>query len=214
MHEHELEIYTGLEADYIPKSSENFATLKEYLKLDYVIGSVHLVVKGEDQENLWFIDGPKSEIYDEGINKVFGGNAKEAVKAYWHQLNMMIEKESFDIVGHLDKIKMHNKNRFFCESDTWYQALVNETLSLISQKDFLVEINTRGLYKKRSDSLFPGIEIINMMKKRNINVVLSSDAHQPNEISLYFKEAVETLKQCGYKAYYIYSSSKWLEMQL
>lgn len=213
-HASEIEIYTALEADYIPNSSEDFLSLKQSLNLDYIIGSVHLVINGTLQDNLWFIDGPKAEIYDDGINSVFNGDAKKAVTAYWHQVNKMVENERFDIVGHLDKIKMHNKNRYFLESDKWYQDLVKETVSLIAEKDLMVEINTRGLYKKRSDSLFPGDNIIRVLKEKSIKTVLNSDAHQPGEISLYFNEAVEILKQSGYKCTYVYSDNQWVEFPL
>lgn len=210
----DIEIYTALEADYIPNSSEDFLALKKSLNLDYIIGSVHLVSNDTLHDNLWFIDGPKAEIYDDGIKSVFEGDAKKAVTAYWHQVNKMVENESFDVVGHLDKIKMHNKNRYFHESDEWYQDLVKETVSLIAEKDLIVEINTRGLYKKRSDSLFPGDNIIRMLKEKNIKIILSSDAHQPGEISLYFNEALKIIKQSGYKCTYVYSDNQWIEFSL
>ncbi len=207
----ELEVHLALEADFIPGINESFAKLKERLKLDYIIGSVHLVGNLPIKDQLWFIDGPRYETYDEGIKRVFGGNVRKAVTAYWHQLNQMIEKEEFDIIGHLDKIKMHNKNRWFDEKGTWYEALIDETIDLIAQKDLLVEINTRGIYKKRSDDLFPGKEIIRKMNKKGVKIVISSDAHHPSEISLLFKEAKDTIKQCGYSNQWIFSESSWVD---
>lgn len=207
----ELEVLMALEADYIPGLNESFAELKERLSLDYIIGSVHLVGNFPKRDQLWFIDGPKYEIYDEGINRVFEGNARKAVTAYWHQVNHMIENEEFDIIGHLDKIKMHNKNRWFEEDETWYQSLVDETIDLIAQKDLLVEINTRGIYKKRSNDLFPNKEIMRKLNKKSVRIVLSSDAHHPSEISLGFMEALDTIKECGYSNLWVYSDLSWVE---
>lgn len=205
----QLEVFLALEADYIPGMNESFKELKGRLSLDYIIGSVHLVGSSPVRDQLWFIDGPRYETYDEGIRKMFAGNIKKAVTLYWHQVNQMIENEEFDIVGHLDKIKMHNKGRWFDENADWYIQLIDETLDLIAQKNLMVEINTRGIYKKRSTSFFPGKEIITKLNQKGIRVVLSSDAHNPSEISLCFNEALITLKECGYTDVWIYSDSVW-----
>lgn len=211
-YEEQLSIWCSMEADYVPGMSESLEQLKIKNKLDYVIGSVHLVRKNLQDDNLWFIDGPIPEIYDQGIEDIYEGDAKKAVTAYWHQVNNMIESETFDVIGHLDKIKMHNKGRWFDENSDWYTNLVNETISLIAEKDILVEVNTRGIYKGRSDSLFPGDYILAQLKKRNIKIVLSSDAHKPNEISLYFDEALKTLQQIGFSSIWIYDKDCWFEL--
>lgn len=206
-----LSIWCSMEADYVPGMSESLEQLKLQNNLDYIIGSVHLVRKNLLDDDLWFIDGPFLEIYDQGIEAIYEGDAKKAVTAYWHQVNNMIEGENFDVIGHLDKIKMHNKGRWFDENSDWYTNLVNETISLIAERDILVEVNTRGIYKGRSESLFPGNKILKQLKDRNIRIVLSSDAHKPNELSLYFNEALNTLQQIGFSSIWIYDKDGWCE---
>jgi len=208
-----LEILLALEADYIPGISTGFSTLKKDLGLDYIIGSVHLV-RNDHPDKLWFIDGPRRETYDNGLNELFGGDIRKGVTSYWHQINRMLEEETFDIIGHLDKIKMHNQGRWFSEEESWYTRLVNETIALIAEKDVVVEVNTRGLYKGRSESLFPGEYILRLMNERKIPVTPSSDAHQPQELSMYFEEAVTSIKGCGYRALNVFSDGKWIEMPL
>ncbi len=149
-----IKLYRALEMDYIHGISEDFGYWKKQCKTDYLIGSVHLV-KPPNDTGLWFTDGPKYEAYDKGLNKFFGGDIKKAVKTYYHQMNEMISTQKFDIVGHIDKIKMHNKGRYFIEDEAWYQKLVDECLELIYEKDLIVEVNTRGIYKKRFPGLFP-----------------------------------------------------------
>lgn len=212
----QIAVFKGLEADYIPGVSESFNSLKQDFKLDYIIGSVHLILSSSESssfspDQLWFIDGPKRETYDHGINKIYKGDVQKAITAYWHQVNGMIENEAFDVVGHFDKIKMHNQGRWFSEEAPWYRALWQETIQLIAERKLLVEVNTRGLYKKRSDSLFPGPEILKELNKLGVGIVISSDAHAPNEISLLFREALDTLKECGYSSSWIYNSSTWVE---
>jgi len=38
------------------------------------------------------------------------------------------------VVGHMDKIKMHNSAKpYFSEEDPWYRAQVEETLDLVAR---------------------------------------------------------------------------------
>lgn len=192
-----IDIYCSMEMDFIPGIVKDFKKTKKELGLDYMIGSVHLV--GNDIDKLWFIDGSKVETYDEGLNNYFCGDIKKGVKSFFYQYNEMIETEEFDIVGHFDKIKMHNRDRYFLEEDKWYRDLLMETLTLIKEKSLIVEVNTRGIYKKRSSDFYPSTWILPIMHEMNIPVVISSDAHLPNELTMCFEEAEKALKAAGYK---------------
>jgi histidinol-phosphatase (PHP family) len=209
----QIKLYRALEMDFIPGISEDFDYWRKQLELDYLIGSVHLV-KPENRDELWFIDGPKREIYDAGLQKYFGSDIRKAVKTYYHQLNRMMESQHFEIVGHVDKIKMHNQNRYFTEDESWYRQLVNETLDLIRQKDLVVEVNTRGMYKKRADRLFPDDETLKTLKDLDIPVLISSDAHQPSELNLLFDYAQKRLLNLGFGAVAFFENGNWHERPL
>ena len=65
-----IKIYLGLEMDYVPGMLEDFSSLIEQGQLEYTIGSVHLIPASntpQGDENLWFIDGPRWERYDERV---------------------------------------------------------------------------------------------------------------------------------------------------
>ena len=49
------------------------------------------------------------------------------------------------------------------------------------------------MYKKRSDSLFPDHQTLKRVKELNIPVIISSDAHHPDEINNLFDDAVKHL---------------------
>lgn len=194
-----IQILLALEIDYIPGITKQFSEFKNQGNLDYVIGGVHLI-KNQNQEELWFIDGPLQEKYDDGLKSVFKGHARKGVEAYYNQLIEMIATQQPDIIAHLDKIKMHNKERFFSIEEKWYKDLVWKTLKYISDEtNCIVEINTRGLYKKRCDTFFPGPDILEQIFHLNIPITLSSDAHKPEELNKYYKEALELLKDIGFK---------------
>lgn len=189
-----LEILVGLEADYIPGVSECFAVTKEKYHLDYLIGGVHLVGHSANPEELWFIDGPKWEIYDEGLMKFFNGDIRKAVRCFFDQTNQMIEHEAFDIIAHFDKIKMHNRDRYFHEDEDWYCKLALETLDLIHQKGLVMEINTRGIYKKRYNGFYPSPWLMKEAHKMGVPMIISSDAHHYSELTLEFDSAEQAIR--------------------
>lgn len=207
-YKNQINIYRALEMDFIPRMSENFDYWSKECKTDYLIGSVHLVSPGEGMP-LWFTDGPDPKIYDQGIQDFFGGDVKNAVKAFFHQTNQMIETQNFDIIGHFDKIKMHNADRFFSEKDKWYRDLLDETIDLIKSKNLIVEINTRGIYKKRSDKLFPDGYALKKVKEFGLPIIVSSDAHQPDEINSLFNFTIDYLRKLGFKEMMKFTEGFW-----
>ena len=207
----ELNIFLALEIDFIPGITYGFDRFNLIAGLDYIIGGVHLL-KHPTKPDLWFIDGPRQEIFDDGLKTIFGGDIKLAVKTYWKQVRQMISTQNFNIVAHLDKIKMHNKNRFFTEDEPWYQKELIETLQLIAQKGLIIEVNTRGIYKGRSDELFPGIDALKKILDFGIPITLSSDAHKPEEISNYFTEARGILKKIGFTKLMLITTKGWVEV--
>lgn len=192
-----VKVRCGLEADYIPTVTEPFGTTRQRYGLDYIIGGVHLVGNTPNPDEIWFIDGPNYEVYDEGLQRLFGNDIKLAVKTFYRQTNEMIENEEFDIIAHFDKIKMHNRSRYFTEDEKWYRDLALETLNLIAERGLIMEINTRGIYKKRCPDLYPSPWLIKEAVKKNIPMMISSDAHHRSELTLEFGTATQALLAAG-----------------
>ena len=187
----------SLECDFIPDMTVDFADRQSVNGLDYLIGGVHLV-RPPHGDGLWFIDGPKQETYDEGLRNLFDNNIKLAVTTFWEQTFEMLETQKMDIIAHFDKIKMHNRNRFFTEDEKWYKVLADKAIQLIKRHDVIVEVNTRGLYKGRSDSFYPSTELLMKARKADIPVLISSDAHKADELTLFVPEALAEIERCGY----------------
>jgi histidinol-phosphatase (PHP family) len=202
-----IQVFLSVEYDFVPVVSDDIKLLNDSLNPDYVIASVHLVRNSSNGE-LWFIDGPDSN-YISGIEKVFNNDIKAGVENYYRQIQQMATTIKPDIIGHLDKIKMNNKNRFFTQDEPWYRNLVLETLEIIALSGCIVEVNTRGIYKKRSPSLFPEEWVLKEMLSRKIPVTISSDAHSPLELCMCFKDAINTLLQVGYKNIKVFDKGLW-----
>ena len=207
-----IDIYCALEADYLPGASEPFAVTKEKYHLDYLIGGVHLVGQSANPDEIWFIDGPKWEVYDEGLQKFFDGDIRCAVRRFFEQSNEMIENEQFDIIAHFDKIKMHNRDRYFHEDEPWYRKLALETLDLIREKGLVMEINTRGIYKKRYNGFYPSPWLMEEACKMGVPAIISADAHHFSEITLEFDAAEEALRKAGYRSVVNFKDGNWIEV--
>lgn len=205
----QIKLFLGFEFDYVPGLSENIELLKQRMTADYVIGSVHLI-RNKKNGKLWFIDGPEKN-YINGIQEVFDNDIKLAVKTYYDQTSEMVLTQKPDIIGHIDKIKMHNKNRFFSE-ENWYRNFVNQLLDVVQKSGSIIEVNTRGTYKKRCDSLYPGIPVLKEIQKRKMPVTISSDAHLPEELISFFDETVIILKEIGFKTIKYFSGKTWQDI--
>jgi histidinol-phosphatase (PHP family) len=205
-----MEIYKGMEIDFIPDivSPNDFKT-----QLDYTIGSIHFVDYFPDGRP-WEIDG-SPVVFKNGLEMIFRNNFKEAVSRYFELTREMIDKACPDIVGHLDKIKIQNhEGQFFSESDAWYQHEVTETLNKIADAGVIVEINTRGLYQKKSHTPYPSPWVIELMRQRHIPITVNSDAHTPDDLVNQFAETASLLFTLGYRKISILRDGSWTPVNL
>lgn len=201
----EVDIYKGLEVDFIPGvTSVNL--FKD--KLDYTVGSIHFVEKFPDGTG-WEIDGTHA-FFLEGFSKIFNNNIRETLKRYFELTREMIITACPTIIGHLDKIKIQNvEEKFFSETDAWYQQEVKDTIDLIKSSGSIVEVNTRGIYQKKSATTYPSPWILEILHQKNIPVTISSDAHHPRDIVNEFPEAAMLLKKIGFKTITVLHEGNW-----
>ena len=194
-----IDIYLGLETDYIPGFVEDIQPMIEEGPLDYVVGSVHLVIKpgGKTTDDIWFIDGPR-EGYIRGLQDVFGGDARAATEAYFNQQTAMVNNQRPNIIGHLDKVNMHNHGELFDPEEEWYGKAVDRLLDAIAKHGTIVELNTRGVYRGKTENYFPETAILRKCLQREIPVMVNTDAHHPSQLDEHFDLAVKHLKAIGY----------------
>jgi len=200
-----IEVYKGLEVDYIPSvTSPNL--FKD--KLDYTIGSVHFVEKFPNGTG-WEIDGSHA-LFLEGLEKIFNNKIQDTVVRYFELTREMITNACPSVIGHVDKIKIQNiDNKFFNETDAWYQDEVKKTIDVIYTSGANVEINTRGVYQKKSSTTYPSPWILELLHEKNIPVTVSSDAHHKGDLINYFPETAAMLKKIGFKTLTVLSDGVW-----
>lgn len=207
-----IQIYTGLEVDFIPGVSSCTSFREDEFTYDFLIGSVHFVDHFPDGTP-WEIDG-RHEVFLKGLNQIFDGNIQAAVERYYELIREMVVADSPDVIGHLDKIRIQNEGgALFTGEEAWYKEVVMATLEVIKDHHKIVEVNTRGIYKGIVKSPYPETWILEQMYQMNIPITLNSDAHHPREIKGAFPETAQMLREIGFSELQVLFNNEWQPFQ-
>ncbi|MPR32450.1 histidinol-phosphatase [Salmonirosea aquatica] len=207
-----LELYVGLEVDYLPsEDASKYGGPSTYApKLDYTVGSVHYLDRNEIGAP-WEIDG-SSEKFMRGLVEVHGGDIQKVIRLYYGCIRQMIERDPPHIVGHLDKIKIHNiGNSLYDEEVPWYQAEIDQTLDAIAASGCVLEVNTRGVYKKNLTT-YPSLSILQKARQRHIPIMVNSDSHAPSEITAELLPTYRQLSDLGFRTFRILTQGQWQDV--
>jgi len=132
------------------------------------------------------------------------------VHKYFEYTRQLVKEMKPPIIGHLDKIKMqYRKDCFIPDTDPVYRKELMFTLEEIASAGCIVEINTRGVYKRNEPDFYPSEWVLKEMCHLNIPVIVNSDAHRPHEVSLLHHKAIAQLQKAGYKKIKYLSDKNW-----
>ncbi|MFX1377695.1 MAG: histidinol-phosphatase HisJ [Promethearchaeota archaeon] len=189
-YDNDIQIRIAFEIDYFRSQEE---LLIKYLKkrvdlIDYILGSVHML---HGKSRLFAFDDERFlSMYKEyeNIDIIY--------LEYYHNLQDMInsDKFEFDILCHFDLPKKYNK-RAINKDLVMNEAI--KTLELAKKLDLTIEINTGGLRKQVKEQ-YPSFEIIERMYELDIPILLSSDAHHPDDLGYKFNKMLKLLRKIGY----------------
>ena len=171
-----IEVCLGLERDYY---SDDF---REY---DYVIGSVHSV-RMEDGYHLC-VDW-NSEWIERDCGKYFGGDWYALAEAYFRTEADVVRQTRCDIIGHFDLVcKLNERHRWFDESHPRYRAAWRRAADELLKTGKLFEINTGAISRGYKTEAYPSPEIRAYLRERGARMILSSDAHQKENLCYGFE---------------------------
>lgn len=203
----QIELYVGMEIDYLNESSNPANDLFRQLPLDYRIGSVHMLESLDGEIIDIDISG---ERFKELLPRYFGNDLKRVVFSYFAKLMRMIELGCFDILGHADKMSY---NASYCQpgllEQDWYNTSIRDYFSFVSERELMVEINTKAYHNL--GVFFPHQKYFSLLKELNIPVVVNSDAHYPKLINSGRPEALKALKEAGISAVMELHGGQWRE---
>jgi histidinol-phosphatase (PHP family) len=192
----DIQLRLGIEVDYIPGTETDLARLLAGCDYDYTIGSVHFI-------DGWAFDHPdyKREYDDRDIDEIYG--------RYAQILMNMVESRLFDVVGHLDLVKIWGHRPRRKKAVDYWQPVLNE----IQKSNMAVEINSAGL-RKPVGELYPASDLLDLMYARNIPITFGSDAHHPEQVGEGLEEAYAAARRAGYRSLMSFDQHRKISMPI
>jgi len=182
-----IQILKGFEVDYLPKYHDKRVLNSD---VDYLIGSIHFLEE-------WGFDNP------EFIGRYKTENIDLLWKKYFKEVQNMAESGLFQIVGHIDLMKVFK----FLPKENRIEDLIEPTLKSIKKSGMAVEINGAG-YRKPIGEPYPKLSIIKMLYDLKIPITFGSDAHSPNQVGKFLSETEKVAQNIGYQNVAIFRNKK------
>lgn len=179
----QIRILLGIEQDYYSQEPTQ--------GYDYVIGSVHYVLK--DGCYLPIDDSKESQI--ESVNKFYGGDFYAFVEDYFQVVADVYRKTRCQIIGHFDIIGKFNRDGdLFDTNHPRYRAAARKALTALLDAPAALEVNTGAMARGYTDKPYPEPEILRTWLAAGKQAIYSSDCHRASNL-LYGYDAYESLLQ-------------------
>lgn len=191
-----MRILVGLEVDFILGREDLLESSVLNAKLDYLIGSVHFLGK-------WGFDNPAF------IAEYAKRDLQSCWVAYFQSVAKMADSRAFQIVGHLDLLKVFG----YCkpaESSACEEAL-DVALQAIKNANMAIELNAAGLRKKIGE-IYPSKAILQKAYNLEIPITFGSDAHEVAQVGFGYEKCVELAREVGYKKCVYYKQKQAIEV--
>lgn len=176
----DVELRLGIEIDFVPGKEERMDRFASALPYDYVIGSVHRV----DNEEV-------DRATDQRIYEKY--ETYELYEAYYANLREAARSGRFDVLGHPDLIKIF---RHYPDRDI--TGMLEETADAVAESGIVVDVNSAGL-RKPVGEIYPSRKLLEMFYRRGVPIVLSSDAHAPDQVGMGYEESLPLVHEVGYR---------------
>jgi histidinol-phosphatase (PHP family) len=150
-----------------------------------LIGSVHFI---DD----WGFDNP------EFIGRYAAADIDEIYRRYFALVESMASSGKFDIVGHLDLLKVF---KYLPTKDI--RLLAEGALKAIKKSNMSIEINVSG-YRKPIAESYPSPLLMEQIAELEIPITFGSDAHCAEQIGLYTIQAEALARSVGYDTCALY----------
>ena len=173
----DIQILLGYEVDYLKGYIDNRVVNNR--DVDYLIGSVHFLDK-------WGFDNP------EFIGEYKNRDIDDIWQEYFDAIEAMAKTGYFDIVGHLDLIKVF---KYLPQKDI--KVIAQKALKAIKEANMVIELNGAGL-RKPIKELYPSKELLEVAYELDIPITFSSDAHSVEQVGFGYEEAIRVSKSVGY----------------
>ncbi len=181
----EIKLLLGFEFDYL-ENGMNEDLLKE--DVDYLIGAVHFIKDlPVDNHTMILAYKEKKDIFK---NK----DSTSLWTDYFDLIKKMANSGFFNIVGHLDLIKLLTQE----EPKKDIRIIAKEALKAIKKSGMSVEINSSGL-RKSVQEIYPSKKLLEEIFSLDIPITFGSDAHSVEEVGFKAQYCENLAKELGFR---------------
>jgi histidinol-phosphatase (PHP family) len=180
----EIQIVTGVEADYLPERMDEVrATVESATSRSdgarLVLGSVHLL--GD-----WTFDDPRT------ISSWESRSVDQAWEEYFATWCDACRTGLFDVMAHPDLVKKFGYLPTFDPRELYVEAA-----HAAANAGVLIEVSTAGL-RRPVGELYPGPDLLAAFCAARVPATVGSDAHDPAEVGMQIELAYDAMSEAGY----------------
>jgi len=209
-----IEVYKGLEIDYIPGSQSPKDSKWRGLGLDFAIASVHSTCHLKQNPDYACVDSTEDAL-EWLLDNVYQSSFELLSEAYYTRIAELVRLNGFDVLGHFDVLKKRNGDeRYFSENAGWYRRHVATALEAIAASGKIMELNTGAMCRSAQDMFYPSPWILADAAKLGIRIMISSDAHRPRDIDCRFEESIVLCKDVGYNELWALLDGAWTTLSI
>jgi histidinol-phosphatase (PHP family) len=182
----DIEVVTGLEADFLPgREAETAAAIRAARAYSdgarFVLGSVHFI---DD----WAFDDPSR--VEEWDNR----DVDQVWRDYFERWIQAAKSGMFDVMAHPDLVKKFGHFPSFDPREIYAEAA-----NAAADAGVRIEVSTAGL-RKPVGELYPGAEFLAAFRAAGVAATVGSDAHAPEEVGFRIADAYDALQSAGFES--------------
>lgn len=172
------------------RNHERVRDILSAYRFDYVMGSVHFLngwgYDFADIKNVW-------DQYD----------LKDIYEWYTAAIEEVCASGLYDVLGHPFNIRLF---RHFPAFDV--QPYLERAAAALSRAGMAVDVNTGTLYRYPVAEISPYPAFMTTARRYNLPIILSSDAHRPEDCGRFIDKAAAYAKEHGYEELTVFSGRR------
>lgn len=172
-----IKLLCGVEQDYYSEAPTD--------GFDYVIGSIHYHKKNGE----YFALDYKKDMLVSAIDRLYGGDYYTFIEEFYSVAKDVVRKTNADIIGHFDIVRKFNADgALFDENHPRYVSAVEDAVKALVGLGKPFEMNTGGVSRGYIETPYPAPNVAKLIKELGGKLMLSSDAHHPDNLLFGFNE--------------------------